>query len=238
MNEKNLKSSQIKEIKKQYKSVQNKKLVKAIISIIGLSLFYFLKDVKLHHNITEGSNKFDFALDVVFNHATKYLTQNLVIRNFLIIYSSLMLDSCFTLFMILYLYKGKGWKEPLAFGLFYGIRAIFLNLFDFDYPPMNFYENEHGFGSWVAPHVRSSDYFYSGHTGFSFLCCLFFREFNHDNLFISGALVTILQIYAILISRCHYIIDATIGLVMSHYAYLICPIYGKIFNIIIPVHED
>lgn len=211
-------------------------LVKLLVVILGYSIFLILKNKKLHNPVYIG-NKYDFALDELFDWFTKYLSQNLISRNLTIIYSALWLDTIYLFFLTIYIFRGKGYRECLAFALFYGCRAIFMIFFEFDYPKVNLHEDP-GFFSFVAPHGRAPDFFYSGHTGFAFLCSLFILEYKHYYLFILGLFVTILQVLTILITRAHYVIDAYIGFIASHYFYMVSPIFGRIFNKIVPLHND
>lgn len=212
------------------------RILKLSLVIISFIIFLLLKEKTFHSKVQSG-NKFDIALDVVFDSATKFLSQNLMYRNFTIIYSGLWLDTVCIIFLVLYVYRGTGFKEVVAFVCFYGARGIFMACFELDYPKLNINEDP-GFFSMVAPHGRSADYFYSGHTGFSFLCSLFCLEYKHFYLFIVGGFVTLIQIFCILITRVHYVIDAYIGFFASHYFYMISPKIGKFINRVIPIHDD
>jgi hypothetical protein len=217
-------------------SSKERVFVKTLVVITIFLTYLVIKNFKLYSPVLDG-NKFDLALDWILKNKTYYLSQNLIYRNFAIIYSGLWLDTCYIVFLTLYVYRGNGFRELFAFVSFYGVRALFMNLFDFDYPKLNLHEDP-GFFSIVSPHGRSADYFYSGHTGFSFLCTLFFLKYKHFYLFLLGIFVTFVQIFEILITRSHYVIDAYIGLIASHYFYMITKNLGNFVNRIIPLFNN
>jgi hypothetical protein len=219
-----------------YNNKKEKIFVKTLVVIIGLLLYILISHNNLPNPIVKG-NKFDLALDWILENATYYLSQNLIYRNFTVIYAGLWLDTCYIIFLTLYVYRGTGFRELIAFVLFYGVRAIFIAIFDFDYPKLNFIE-EPGFFSIVSPHGRSADFFYSGHTGFSLLCSLFVLNYKHYYLFILGLFVTFLQAFERMITRSHYVIDIYFGLIAAHYFYMISPKFGKFLNKLIPILND
>lgn len=214
-----------------------KKIIKTILVLLATFLLYILKEKSFFFKVKEG-NKYDVVLEELLKPITHFLTQNLTYRNFSIIYSGVLLDMWYIMFLIIFTYRGLGFQEIVSFVLFYGLRAVFMNCFEFDHPDMNFNENDPGFFSVVAPHGRTADYFYSGHTGFSLLCTLFLYKYNHKKLFYAGLIVTLIQMVFITISRCHYSIDAYIGFVAAHYIFIISPFFGKILNTILPIFYD
>ena len=183
-------------------------------------------------------NKYDHLLDYIENDLTKYFSQNLILRNYLVLISGLLLDLWFIVFLFVYCYRGTGFKEMISFIIFYGIRALFMSIFEFDYPLVNLHEENPGFFSLVAPHGRSADFFYSGHTGFSLLCTLFMWEYEHKFAFALGMLSTFFQIFFITITRSHYCIDAWVGFIMAHYIYLLSTELGSLMNTFFPILGD
>ena len=47
----------------------------------------------------------------------------------------------YIMFLIIFTYRGLGFQEIVSFVLFYGLRAVFMNCFEFDHPDMNFNDN-------------------------------------------------------------------------------------------------
>ena len=155
-------------------------------------------------NLTEGINR--FAVDnIAFGKAWQ-------------IVCSLSLDIQFFLVLFFWLWKGYSFRVVIALLLFYAIRAVLQAIFILPFPDL-FYWDYPGFPSLMNMYGRQSDFFYSGHVGFSLLCTIenFRCKVKWAGFF--GVFATAFQTFTLLVFRVHYTIDLFTGLVMCHYCF-------------------
>jgi hypothetical protein len=124
------------------------------------------------------------------------------------------------LFLILYAIKGNSWKHIIALLTFYLFRGTliqsinileFYDLYIWGYP---------GFPSLTVNTERTSDFFYSGHTGVAFLLALIFRDYEYRLFYYNGIILTLLQAFSMTTTRAHYSIDVIFGFIAAHYFYM------------------
>ncbi len=207
-------------------------LVKLSVCLFIYSACFLINRQQLYKKDFYGPY-YDSMLEEIILPLSNYLGQNFYIRDFILQFGALTLDTTFAVFGILCAYYGRGWKEIMAFGLFYGYRAFFLNLFDFTIPEGVLSENP-GFFSFMTPFGRASDFFYSGHTGCAFLGTLFIDEYGHKKLFKIGLFITLTQGIVMMVTRVHFFIDIIFGFCFAHFFKMISHTVGMKMNRILP----
>lgn len=100
-----------------------------------------------------------------------WLREHRLTLNWVIIMSSLLIDGVFLLTGVLFILYAKTARIIYCFMIFYGIRALCQGFFLFQYPEVWLFDDP-GFFSIVVPYGRSSDFYFSGHSGFLFITSL------------------------------------------------------------------
>ncbi len=163
----------------------------------------------------------DRLLTTIFLPITNYISQNLYIRDFLLIASSAFLDIFMVCFICIYIAKGSSWGPLLHMGLFYGLRGavvqnlVIMQIYDtyiFKYP---------GFPSLIVPYFRAADFFYSGHSGCALLIGLHMADMGYSEMKYVGFILSIFEGLVLTMLRIHYSIDIIFGIITSHYLYFI-----------------
>jgi len=70
--------------------------------------------------------------------------------------------------------------------------------------PNGFYWNDPGFPSIVVPYGFTSDFFFSGHTGFLTICLFEWREIKKTKMVMTTSIILIYMIFVLLVFRTHY----------------------------------
>jgi len=129
---------------------------------------------------------------------------------------SLTLDIQFFLVLFFWLWKGFSFRVVIALLMFYLIRAVLQELFVLPFPE-DFYWEYPGFPCLMNAYGRQSDFFYSGHIGFSALCTIENFRCGAKWAGYFGVFATVFQGITLITFRVHYTIDIVTGLVMCHY---------------------
>lgn len=198
-------------------------LFKAQLIITCTFIFYFYISPnfkKLHYKNLTTEYQYDPILELILRPVSKYLTQHFYLRDLVVMIGSISLDFNFSLCAILYIFHGRGTKIFIMFAMFYGYRAFLLNIFDFVILEESLANMPGLFSIWTPFH-RSNDFYYSGHTGCAFLLSLFHLDYGHVKLFKVGCIITIIQGLVMMIIRLHFFIDIIIGLIFSHYFFIV-----------------
>lgn len=132
------------------------------------------------------------------------------------IIASLTLDIQFFLVLFFWLWKGFSFRIIIALVLFYAIRAILQQLFILPFPE-HFYWEYPGFPWLMNMYGKQSDFFYSGHVGFSLLCTIENFRLGAKKWGIFGIWATIFQWFTLITFRVHYTVDLFAGLIIAHY---------------------
>lgn len=140
-------------------------------------------------------------------------------RSAWLITASLSLDIQFFLILFNWLRKGFSLRIIIALIAFYGIRAVLQSIFILPFPEHIYWENP-GFPWFLNIYgSRQSDFFYSGHIGFSLLWTIENFNIGSKKSGIFGIITTIMQGITLVTFRVHYSIDLFTGLVMAHYCF-------------------
>jgi len=208
---------------------------KLILFLLTLSVFIFYRIFSPDKLTMDKDFPYAFDDKVLLNilaPITKYLAENLQMRDFVLLTGFLNLDILLLAFLSYYIKFGNSFKPFICFLFFYGLRAIFQNFFLLDYYPIYLFTYP-GFRSLSVPTSRAADFFFSGHTGCAFLLALNFRSWGEYKLFYYGCIVTFMQMFVMTVVRAHYSIDVIFGFIVAHYVWIIvndyCDIIDKVF---------
>lgn len=203
--------------------VNKKDVIFRLLVVIGLfAIWMIYRFIFLYDNVQPWNFKYcidDKILTYLLEDLTKYLSQNLTLRNMILISGMTVLDIFFVCFIVVFVIMGNSWKPIIHLALFYGIRGVFLQsvfLFEFydtylfDYPD---------FPSLVVPYFRAPDFFYSGHAGGALVLSLHFRDFGFTELFYFGISLSFYEGFVMTVTRAHYSVDIIFGMMMAHYLY-------------------
>ena len=178
----------------------------------------------------------DVAINAIAG-LTRYISQSLDIRDFILILSGVIMDIYFFLFYLFFLKYGKSWQPVIAIGLFYFVRGFiiqrmilfsFYDTYIFSFP---------GFPSFTVPYYRSADFFFSGHAGVLILIGLYLRDNKQNFFFIVSFLLAIYEGFCLMLLRAHYVIDIIFGVIAGHYFYHISCHITLLLDRILPIFQ-
>jgi len=151
---------------------------------------------------------------------TKFLSENIWVRNILMISASLMMDTIFFALGYHSCLQNKTFKLLITVFLFYAFRAWLQSIF-FMRMPDDYLWSYPGFFSISVEYFPKNDFFYSGHIGILMVEYLFFREEKARKLQYFTLFAIFWNFFVLLVTRAHYSIDLIIGLLVGHYLYII-----------------
>jgi hypothetical protein len=165
---------------------------------------------------------------------TNYISQNLYLRDFLLISGSNILDIFFISFLIAFVKMGRSWRAIVNFILFYGIRNICVqSLILLEYYDTYLFQDP-GFPSIVVPFQRAPDFFYSGHAGSAMILALQFEILGYSHLKYVGIFLSFYEGFVMMVTRTHYSIDVLFGMLMAHYTFFLSKPIAEFLDFHIP----
>lgn len=169
---------------------------------------------------------------------TRYISQNLYLRDFLLISGSNLLDIFFMCYLITFIRHGKSWRSMINFILFFGIRNLIVqSLILLEYYDTYLFQDP-GFPSIVVPFQRAPDFFYSGHAGSAMILGLQFSSLGYSQLKYVGIFLSAYEGFVMMVTRTHYSIDVVFGMLMAHYTYFLSKPIAKFFDEKLPFCSD
>jgi hypothetical protein len=147
------------------------------------------------------------------------------VRHLTLICSSACIDILVLHFAYRFIFKARSWRAVLSAVAFYLTRGLLQvnstqQLFLMRVPPGYIWEYP-GFPSLTVSYYPSTDFFFSGHVGFAFLCYLDFRV-SRLNFWANFALAaTCFEASVMLALQAHYFVDIVGGLVFAHYIWTV-----------------
>lgn len=145
-----------------------------------------------------------------------YAMDHTTFRDIWIAFSSFLLDLQFFVVLFNWLKDGFTMRTPVSLAVFYIIRALIQQIYILPFPDY-FYWEDPGFPCLLNIYGRQSDFFYSGHIGFSLMCLLENINLRAYKSVIFSTAATIFVGFTLLAFRVHYTIDIFTGVVMAHY---------------------
>ena len=154
----------------------------------------------------------------------QYAAEHHLFRKVWIASTTFSLDLHFFIFLFNWVRDGYSVRTPLTMFFFYSIRAILQQVFILPFPKYIYWEDP-GFPCLMNIYGKQSDFFYSGHIGFSLMLILENHSMKYTKCVYFGIFSTIYVGFTLLVFRVHYTIDLFAGLVMAHYWFMLT---GKI----------
>ena len=174
-----------------------------------------------------------YLIDYIYP-ITRFLSQNLHIRDLFLITGSNSLDVLMLSYVALYVKIGNSWRGILNLVLFYGIRGVIQNHITLNYYHTYLY-TEPAFFSIFVPVFKSPDFFWSGHCGITLIGALQFRNWGYKKTFYIGLLISFWEGVVMTSLRAHYSIDIIFGWLIAHHNFwmadIVADIMDKRFNI-------
>jgi hypothetical protein len=187
-------------------------------------LLYYKNAKYKNWNYTHCYN--DYILNFVYSNIFIFLSQNLNVRDILIIFGSVSIDMYFIIFLLIFIHKGNSWKPIFHFILFYFTKYAILN--PITQLEINqaiiFYNN--AFPSIIFNYFRNSNTFYSEYTGLILIIGLQLSNMGYKKLFYFGVFMSVyLGVIQIIMQYCNtiYVIFA---LIAAHYFYMVSDYIG------------
>jgi hypothetical protein len=138
-----------------------------------------------------------------------FLFANRRTRDWIIILSSLSIDVAMAFVTYFFWRDGKTARVMNSLLVFYAVRGIIQTIFMMQYPEKWCFEDP-GFFSIVVPYGRTSDFYFSGHSGFLFMATLELIHMKFIGLAFVNFLSTIYTAWMLLATRAHYSIGRII----------------------------
>mmetsp|Transcript_19397 Transcript_19397/g.22014 ORF Transcript_19397/g.22014 Transcript_19397/m.22014 type:complete len:273 (+) Transcript_19397:468-1286(+) len=166
----------------------------------------------------------DCIVDKVHDYSqswNSYVLQNSSARVFLQVSSSLCMDCALVTLALYWVLYGKSSRLIMTLASFYIIRSITQEFFIMT-KPAGFYWEYPGIPSLSVPYGPSSDFFYSGHSGFLAICAFEWRACKKKLGFILCTASLLYMIGVLITFRTHYCIDIVYGVMVAHYLFIHC----------------
>lgn len=220
-------------------TIKKQKYRKILIITIFLLLWIILKIAFNYISSDEGvtNSKYCFndkLLTTILLPVTNFLSQNLTVRDTIIIFASSQMDIGLVTFGIIYIFKQNSWTYPLAFLLFYGSRSLIQSIFTMQFYDTFIFENP-GFLSIVVPYFRTPDFFFSGHIGCSLILSLSFKDWGYTTFSYYYIFVLFVEALMMTLTRAHYSIDIIFGFIFGHYVFLLSKKASSYFDRVLPL---
>ena len=132
-----------------------------------------------------------------------YLHDHRKFRDVVIILSSVTIDAIFIFILTCFVLYARSPRVVYAIGIFYGIRAFCQAIFLFEFPKGIMFDDP-GFFSITVPYGPTSDFYYSGHSGFLFLATIELIQMKLVLLAFINFLSTLYTAWMLLATRAHY----------------------------------
>mmetsp|Transcript_6666 Transcript_6666/g.11790 ORF Transcript_6666/g.11790 Transcript_6666/m.11790 type:complete len:246 (+) Transcript_6666:2380-3117(+) len=149
-----------------------------------------------------------------------FFQEQVALRHAVLILSSACIDILVLHFAYRFLVHSKSWRSVLSALSFYITRGLLQMLFLMRIPPGYIWEYP-GFPSLSVSYQPTTDFFFSGHVGFAFLCCLEYRLSHKYNWAKFALAATVFEASVMLSLRAHYFIDIVGGIVFAHYIWTV-----------------
>jgi hypothetical protein len=201
----------------------------AIFTMFGLFFLYRLLNTEDLELLNSPYCFYDKFLLNMTSSLNTYISQNLYIRDFTLLFSAHCLDILMLSFFFNFIQKGNSTQALLSLIMFYGFRGCLQSFFLFSFYG-NYLFDYPGFVSFSVPFYRAADFFYSGHCGFAFILTLKFKDSKEFYFYYFGIFVIFLEFSIMtVVTRAHYITDAIFGLIMGKYFYMVS---GRILKVV------
>jgi hypothetical protein len=177
---------------------------------------YYLKEQTYNWN-NEYSYK-DILLDSIYDYSIK-ISQNLGIRDYLLIICSTGLDFFLVLFLFVYLIKGSNLR-PIKNIIYFYIGRFMFNVKYADENILRLYSYP-GFPSIIMNYDNFHERYISSYVGLMIIFMLNFYDFGYFKIFYFSFVFTLFLIMNLLLFRANLSVDIILGVILAHLTYLI-----------------
>jgi hypothetical protein len=192
------------------------------ITLVGFLNNYPIRNKNVVHCV------YDAGLNIT-DSFSKFLYENKLQKNILLISSSLIEDLIALILIITWITDGKSWFLILTLAKFYLFRVVVQFFYNMPYPK-NYSFGNPGFPSIVVSYLRTNDFFYSGHVGMPLISSFEFRRNNYIKLSYFCIVASLYEGFIMLSTRGHYGIDIICGWIFSIYFSVITSSYVKVID--------
>lgn len=198
--------------------------VATIVIILGWTKFYSSEPVQSKGQVCFDDNSFAMTENFYF-----ILKQYAIIRNFLLIVSSGLLDMSLTTLAYSWIVNGKTWRPVLTLSLFFGFREVCGFIFEIREDEDMLWRYP-GFPSITVSYHENKEFFYCGTVGLFLICALELKDFGYSILSFISTFGCILQSLLLLSLRAQYYLSLLCGLMAAHYLHIISDRFNYILN--------
>jgi len=157
---------------------------------------------------------FDLGLSL-FKNINVFFQSNA--RDYLLIFSSFLVDFCIIHTVIYWAIYGKSWRLLFHIVIFYLPRGFVQKYYNMPFP-VNYNFSYPGFPSISVPYGRTNDFFWSGHVAIPIICGYEFKSHGHKYLFYFAIFTSLSEWITMLCLSGHYTIDMIFGIIYVLYS--------------------
>jgi len=200
-------------------SYQSHSIWKVFIVCLGLFLMFSARFSVPHNDVqTLKDNVLDYLLPInnwIHNNSNSFGPK------ILLFCCATNMDLIFFITVFYWFKYGKTSRLVVALSVFYLVRTAVQQM-SFQPFPKGYYWDSPGFPSFVAPYGRSTDFFFSGHSGFLVLMQSEWGALGYKKIqrYIQANLIY--TIFVLLVCQAHYSIDIFTGVFFADY------VFGKV----------
>jgi len=159
----------------------------------------------------------------------KFLMENQLYRNILIIFSSILMDFNVIVLSVRWFLLERNFKLLMIVFTFYLFRSFMQQMFFMKFPD-DYVWGYPGLFSLSVAYAPANDFFFSGLCGMCTIAFIHFRRNGQRTLSKIAFFTIIYEFFTLLVTRSHYFIDLAIGIIVAHYIYLIFDWIEEYYN--------
>ncbi len=205
------------------KKVQSERKELCIRFVIFVSCLSFLILGRFSVPDNEPASIVDNLMQM-FEDVNDFILHHTTWRDILQIFCSLFMDILFLSTAGYWVLYGKSSRLIVTILLFYAIRSLVQKMWFSPFPP-GFWWYDPGFPSLVVPYGRGSDFFFSGHVGFTVICGAEWKENGNKWMVLFSVIAGLYTAFILLVYQVHYSIDMFTGAFFAHYCFLMINSY-------------
>lgn len=159
----------------------------------------------------------------------KKLFDDAMLRNFLLISSSIMMDASFIISMSYFIAKSRSWKILITILFYFALRLITQFVYSIA-TPNDYLWIYPGFPSIIVSYVKSNAFLFNSQVGLIFICFLYFLRYK-NYLMIGFSLVSLIIHSLLLIAlRGAFSVDIISSIIIAHFSYLLVNEYISLID--------
>jgi len=197
-------------------SERSKTLWKVSFALFGVAIMFFARFNVPSNSIACIEDKLMNAFQGFNNWI--HVKENATYRAIFLFACGTQIDIIFFSTLLFWVLYGKTGRLPMSIMIFYGTRAI-VQSFWWSPFPSGYYWDSPGFPSFVAPYGNTTDFFFSGHSGFLVLMANEWHKLGYKKMRNYCLINLIYTILVLLVYQAHYSIDIFTGVFFADYVF-------------------